>query len=82
MSTNIPNLIEEALSLPEDDRAGLVHRLLHSLQPPCILSENSTSLDDELNRRLEGYDAGESQASDFESVAGRIRQALEKRKSL
>ncbi len=79
MSTNIPNIFEEAMSLPDGDRASLVHLLLHSLQPPNIISENSISLEDELAKRLEDYDSGQSQASDIKDVAVRVQQAIKKR---
>ena len=79
MSTDIPNLFETALSLPESERASLVHVLLHSLQPPGVLGEDSSQLDDELEKRLAKYDAGETQASDLASIESRIKRAIEKR---
>ncbi len=78
MSTDIPNLFEEALSLPETTRASLVHALLNSLKPQGILEEDSPQLDDELEKRLSKYDAGKTKAASLASVESRINQAIVK----
>jgi len=78
MSTDIPNLFEEALSLPETTRASLVHALLNSLKPHGILEEGGAQLDDELEKRLAKYDAGTTEAAGLASAVSRINQAIAK----
>lgn len=67
-----------ALALPEESRAELAYQLLQSLKPPAILSDTEPQFSAELERRVEAYEAGETSASDWDEVAGRMRQALQK----
>lgn len=76
MSTEPAKVFDVALSLPEGDRARLAYKLLQSLKPPSALSVEDPGFEDELQRRAEAYDAGETSASDWDTVAGRLRQAL------
>jgi putative addiction module component (TIGR02574 family) len=45
------------------------------------MDEDKPDFFDELDLRVESYEAGETTASDWEEVAARLRQALEERKS-
>lgn len=81
MSTDLPQLIATALSLPDDDRADLAFHLLHSLKPAGLMTEGEVPLAAEVERRLTSYERGESQAADLAEVDERIRRALDNRKS-
>jgi putative addiction module component (TIGR02574 family) len=80
---NVPSnqVHEAALALPVAERAALAYELLQSLKPPTGSSEDSPDFEDELERRAQAYDAGESAAAAWEAVSARLRQALADRKS-
>ena len=80
---NLPSsqVHDAALALPVPERAELAYELLQSLKPPTCTSEDSPGFDDELERRAQAYDAGESSATDWETVSARLRQTLADRKS-
>ena len=81
MSTDLPQLIATALSLPDDDRADLAFQLLNSLKPTGLLTEREPFLASEIEQRIASYEAGETEAFDLGEVDARIRQALDSRKS-
>jgi putative addiction module component (TIGR02574 family) len=81
MSAEPAEILTAALSLPDDQRAGLAYKLLQSLKPPGLAGEDDPGLEAELERRVAAYDRGETTASDWQDVSERIRGALEKRKS-
>jgi putative addiction module component (TIGR02574 family) len=70
-----------ALSLPEGERAQLAYRLMQSLKPPAAFSAEDPTFEDELERRADAYEAGETSAADWDTAAERLRQAFESRKS-
>jgi putative addiction module component (TIGR02574 family) len=72
------SVFNAALNLPDDDRANLAFQLLQSLKPAGVLSEDDPQLEAELQRRLEAFESGQSQAADWDDVAARLRKALEK----
>ena len=74
-------IIDAALSLPPDQRAELAYRLLQSLKPPGVLSDDDPEFESELQHRIAAYEAGEMQASDWGTVSERIRKVLDDRKS-
>jgi|GEM_PF-3680909 len=80
MSSDLPELFESALSLPDNQRADLAFQLLGSLKPPQTFSEEDPRFPAEIQRRLESYDSGNSEASSFDEVTARVRQALRDRK--
>ncbi len=77
MTTEPANVFNVALSLPEGDRARLAYKLLQSLKPPASLSEEDPKFKDELDRRVQAYDAGETSAADWDTVSERLRKSLE-----
>jgi putative addiction module component (TIGR02574 family) len=61
MTRDTARLIEEALELPEEDRARLAGTLLRSLdaRPESLTQdEYETAWSDEIGRRLQGIDDG------------------------
>ena len=72
---DIQTLEREALSLPASDRARLAHDLLESLDALSPAELESVWLN-EINNRLEAFDAGNSQAIPAEEVAARARALL------
>ena len=81
MSTEPANPFDVALSLPEEDRAHLAYKLIQSLKPPGTLSEEDPAFENELERRVQAYEAGETSAADWNAVSDRLRRSLESRKS-
>jgi len=79
MSVNPTEILTAALSLPDGDRAGVAYRLLQSLKPPGVLSDDDPELEAEIERRVAAYEAGETSASDWEEVSQRLRGQLEKK---
>jgi putative addiction module component (TIGR02574 family) len=73
----IPQIFGTALALPDESRAELAYRLLQSLRPSEVLSEEDPGFSAELERRVDAYEAGETSASDWGDVAARLRQALD-----
>jgi len=81
MSTEPTQIHDAALALPDDERADLALRLLQSLKPPNVLSEDSPAFESELERRVQAYESGETSAADWDTVSARVRRALDDRKS-
>ncbi len=81
MSSENLNIVDAALSLSDLERANLAYRLLQSLKVPAIASEADNEFQSELEQRVIDYDAGRTQASDWDEVANRLRSALSERKS-
>ena len=81
MSTDSTPIFDDALSLPPDERADLAYRLLQSLKPPTVLGLEDPELSDEIVRRINAYEAGETSDSDWNAVSRRMRKALDDRKS-
>ena len=81
MSTNSPDIFDAALTLPDAERASLAYRLLQSLRPPSVVSDGDVGFEAELERRVADYDAGKTEASDWDEVAGRLRKSLQQRTS-
>jgi putative addiction module component (TIGR02574 family) len=81
MTVDPTQILSAALSLSDDERAGLAFRLLQSLKPAKVLSDEDPAFEGELDRRVDAYEAGETSASDWDEVSERVRDALKKRKS-
>jgi len=70
-----------ALALSEENRAELAYKLLQSLQPSGILSDEEPRFSAELERRVKAYEDEETSASDWDEVSARLRLALESRQA-
>ena len=81
MSIDPSEVLQAALSLPDEERAGMAYRLLQSLTPPAVMSDADPALQTELERRVSAYEAGQSIASDWDQVSERLRSALKNRGS-
>ena len=79
MSTESTQVFDAALCLPPNERAGLAYKLLQSLKPPGILNDDDPLLASELERRATAYETGLTSASEWDTVAQRLRQALNDR---
>jgi len=77
MSTS-DDFVDQALSLPEPQRADLAEKLLWSLEP----AHTDPSLDEnwraEIESRLGRLRDGTAETSSWEDVAARLRQSLAK----
>jgi putative addiction module component (TIGR02574 family) len=72
---DIQTLERKALSLPATERARLAHELLKSLDA-LTPSELDALWLNEINNRLEAFDAGLNQATSAEEVAVKARALL------
>ena len=79
MSADPADVLSAALLLPDEARADVAYRLLQSLKPSAILSDDDPNLGDELERRVAAYEAGETSASEWQDVSKRLRAALDER---
>jgi len=67
-------ILDDALSLPEDDRAALVDALNESLEAPE--EDLSPEWKAEIARRIEAVERGESRLIPGDEVEARIRETL------
>ncbi len=74
-------IFDAAFSLPDNTRADLAFQLLQTLKGSEGLSEDDPELADELERRVQAYEAGQTTADDWEVVAGRLQQEFEQEAS-
>ena len=72
MNARARKIIDEALALPEEDRALVVAELQESLEPGSA-EEVQAAWDDELVRRAQMIASGKADLVDGEQVAQRIR---------
>jgi putative addiction module component (TIGR02574 family) len=75
MSLTTERILEEVLSLPEDQRAELAVRLLQSLDRE-IDPDAEEAWVAEIERRCAAIDAGETTLSDWYDVRRRIEKEL------
>lgn len=68
-------LLEQALSLPEHERAKLAARLLESLDDEAQ-SDVDAAWADEIERRCAAVDAGALATSDWKDVRARIEREI------
>jgi len=73
MASGSDRVVEEALSLPADERLGLVEMLLASLNLP-LRPEIERAWAEEAERRIGEIDRGEVELIPGEQVFERIRQ--------
>ena len=71
-------IFDAALSLPDESRADLAFQLLQTLKPSDGLGEDDSAFADELERRVEAYESGQTTADHWDTVAGRLRQEFER----
>jgi putative addiction module component (TIGR02574 family) len=81
MSTDPADVVDVALSLTEEERAELAYTLIQSLKPPRVLSDVDPEFEEDLERRVQAYEAGETSAEDWNTVSDRLRESLKSRKS-
>ncbi len=72
--TTTAELLDEALLLPDKERARMAERLISSLDPPAETSaEIERAWQDEIERRLSQIDSGEVQCVPWEQVRDELR---------
>ncbi|MCB9658229.1 MAG: addiction module protein [Sandaracinaceae bacterium] len=76
MTSTAQKILEDALSLPEDERAALADALNESLSPKGDLSPAWKA---EIARRIEAVEGGESRLIPGDEALARVRAALESR---
>ena len=75
MERTAQSLLDEAMGLPEAERADLAGALLQSLEPKEE-SEVETAWRKEVIERIRAYDAGEVEAIPWEVVRSRLQARL------
>lgn len=73
MSAAAKKVLEDALALPEHERAALVDALVESLMPSDALGREWSA---EIARRIEAVERGESHLIAADEVEARIKSAL------
>ena len=73
MATGSDRVVDEALSLPADERLGLIESLLASLNLP-LQPEIERAWAEEAERRVAEIDSGEAELIPAETVFEKIRQ--------
>jgi putative addiction module component (TIGR02574 family) len=76
-------VLASALELSETDRAELAHDLLRSIEPTNteLGVDHKRAWADEIERRFQRYQSGESQPIPADAVMSRIRDRLNARRS-
>jgi putative addiction module component (TIGR02574 family) len=72
-------IFDAAFSLPDESRADLAFQLLQTLKPSEGLSEDDPAFADELERRVQAYESGQTTADEWDAVAGRLQRELEQK---
>ena len=80
MTRNAESLLEQALSLPEADRADIAGVLLESLEP-AQEAEVESAWRQEVASRVAALDAGEVETIPWEQVRDRLLARLSERRS-
>lgn len=78
MSRNAERLLDEALMLPDGERADLAARLIKSLDGVAE-DDVDDAWAEEIERRCAASDAGDAVSSDWESVRSRIEREIHQR---
>ncbi len=74
MGSAATKIIEEALTLPADEREEVIHALLASLEPPPgVLREDDPGFWEEMDRRHDSVLDGTAKTIPWEEVRGRLR---------
>jgi putative addiction module component (TIGR02574 family) len=75
-------IAKQALSLSPEDRAYLADQLEQSLpHEQFATAEIAMAWASEVDRRLEAYDSGQTQAAGFDEVIHRLRHSLAERRA-
>jgi putative addiction module component (TIGR02574 family) len=69
-------ILEQALALPTNDRASLVHSLIKSLPAAPRVFTTEDELSDELERRIEEVESGAATTFDAADTMRRAREAV------
>jgi len=77
------DILTEALALPIDERARIVHELLRSLEaeePESDPTELERAWTEEISHRLDELDAGTAATDDWPTVRDELRAQLARRR--
>lgn len=80
MSDSSNELVQSALSLPPDDRAGLAMQLLQSLTP-AQQEISDDQLSEQLHKRIQEYKSGDLISHSREEARAAVEAALSKRRT-
>ena len=80
MDRNARRLLEQALRLPEADRAEIAGRLLQSIEPETE-ADVEAAWRQEIEARIAAIDAGESETVPGEEVHSQLRAKLREQSS-
>jgi putative addiction module component (TIGR02574 family) len=75
MTNTATSLLEQALDLPEHDRAELAARLLESLDA-CERGDLDAAWAQEIDRRCDALDKGEAATSDWNEFRARVERDI------
>ena len=78
MTSTAKKILDEALSLPEDDRRRLGERLLDSV-PRESAEDVERAWDQEVLRRVKAAENGETEALDWDEAAAELRAKYTKK---
>jgi hypothetical protein len=80
---SMAELLDLALRLPEEERAELAHHLLRSLTPPGQEPSSEQEWEqawmEEVRRRVERFDGGETTARDAREALAEIQARLKRK---
>jgi Putative addiction module component len=68
-------VLEDALTLPVEDRAKVAHELLRSLELADADGEVAAAWTDEIRRRIDEVEAGTAKLHDLDTVRARLEAA-------
>ena len=80
--TQRDRIVQQALSLPPEDRAFVADQLEQSLEDDAVESpEIAAAWAEEVARRLASYDRGEVEAVDAETALENMRRLFDERRA-
>jgi putative addiction module component (TIGR02574 family) len=68
-------VLEDALTLPVEDRARVAHELLRSLEPEQEDGDLAAAWTDEIRRRIDEVEAGTAELHDLDTMRARLEAA-------
>jgi len=73
MPNRVQELVDQALTLTDDERAELVGRLMETLAP---ISDFDAEYEKEIDQRIADIEAGRVKLESLEEVVARAREAI------
>jgi len=75
----VADILSQTMQLPETDRAEIARQVLLTLPPAVVQEKLQSQWVAEIQARLAAYDRGDMEASDWDEVAARLEETLDRK---